>query len=539
MAPILQPIRLSPAQRFAAVFAPALLVLVFGAASFWGTIRERRSREAVNESNRTILALQRVLALAVDAETGQRGFLLTGDSVYLSPFEGTEQAVERELVTLRQLTDGDPPLSRARVDSLTFLIDHKFEELRETIALRRAGDLTAARAVVESGRGKQTMDEARRLAGALRGNEEAELKQRDDTESRNSKVLTVLIVLGAGASAAVSLLLNRLLQRYGASQEAFAGELAAANHQLEEQQVELEQQYEQLQEQSAELEAQSAQLQEQAAELTTQNETLHVLAGELEARTRVAEDANLSKSRFLAAMSHDLRTPLNAIGGYADLLELGIRGPVNEAQVADLQRIRNSSRHLLSLINGILSFARIEAGKVEVRVEPVPLGPLIRGIESSFLPQAREKRLRYESDPGGDGVWVAADPEKAEQVLLNLVGNAIKFTAEGGEISVRCVEDGDRVAVHVRDTGRGIAPAELPTIFEPFVQVNRDETAGAQRGVGLGLAISRELAAAMGGELSVQSEVGKGSVFTLRLQRVAAPPQSPETAAGAAAAERV
>jgi signal transduction histidine kinase len=409
------------------------------------------------------------------------------------------------------------------VDSLAVVVDRKFEELRETIALRRAGELSRAREVVESGRGKRTMDRARSLARALRANENAELGQRDASEGRNSTVLTVLIVLGAGASAAVSLLLNRVLQRYGASQEAFAGELAAANHQLGEQQVELEQQYDQLQEQSAEMEAQSAQLQEQAAELTTQNDTLHALAGELEARTRVAEDANLSKSRFLAAMSHDLRTPLNAISGYADLLELGIRGPVNEAQVADLQRIRNSSRHLLSLINGILAFARIEAGKVEVRMEPVAIGALIRGIESSFLPQAREKQLRYDCDPGGDGVWVAADPEKAEQVLLNLVGNAIKFTGEGGEISVRCVEDGERVAVHVRDTGRGIAPAELPTIFEPFVQVNRHETAERQRGVGLGLAISRELAAAMGGELSVQSELGKGSIFTLRLRRVAAP----------------
>lgn len=534
MAPILQPIRLSPGQRFAAVFAPALLVLVFGAASYWGTMRESRSREAVTESYKTIQSLQQVLALAVDAETGQRGYLLTGDSAYLSPFENTQEKVESELTTLRRLTDGDPPLARARVDSLTFVVDRKFEELRETIALRRAGDLTAARAVVESGRGKRTMDEARRLAAALKGNEDAELKQRDRTEKRNSTVLTVLIVLGAAASAAVSLLLNRLLQRYGASQEAFAGELEAANHQLEEQQVELEQQYEQLQEQSAELEAQSAQLQEQAAELTAHNDTLHALAGELEARTRVAEEANLSKSRFLAAMSHDLRTPLNAISGYADLLELGIRGPVNDAQVADLQRIRNSSRHLLSLINGILSFARIEAGKVEVHVEPVPIASLIRGIESSFLPQAREKQLRYDCAPGGDEVWVAADPEKAEQVLLNLVGNAIKFTAEGGEISVRCVEDGARVAVHVRDTGRGIAPAELPTIFEPFVQVDREETAERQRGVGLGLAISRELAAAMGGELSVQSELGRGSIFTLRLQRVAAPASTP---AGSTAGE--
>ncbi|HET7229552.1 MAG TPA: CHASE3 domain-containing protein [Longimicrobium sp.] len=548
MPPSLQPIRLSPARRFAAVFAPALLVAVFGVASYWGTLRERASRRAVAESYQTIVSLQAVLSTALDAETGQRGYLLTGNPAYLAPFRAAQRAVDGELRGLRRLTDSDNPLARARVDSLTFLIGRKFDELEETIALRQQGDEAGARLIVASGRGKATMDRARGLAERLKANEVRELEDRGRTEDRNSRALTAMIVLGAAATAGVSLVLNRLLNRYGASQEAFAGELKAANHQLEEQQAELEQQYEQLQEQSVEMEAQSSQLQEQAAELTAQNEALHGLAGELEMRTQAAEEANRAKSRFLAAMSHDLRTPLNAISGYADLLEMGIRGPVNETQVADLQRIRNSSRHLLSLINGILSFARIEAGRVEIHPEPVPIGALIRGIESSFLPQAREKRLRYECDPGAGGVWVSADPEKAEQVLLNLVGNAIKFTGEGGEISVRCVEDGDRVAVHVRDTGRGIAPEELPTIFEPFVQVDRDGVAERQRGVGLGLAISRELATAMGGDLSVQSEVGKGSIFTLRLQRVPAPgsaapatpaAQTPEAAAGAGEAERV
>jgi len=543
MPPGLQPIRLTPVQRFAAVFAPALLVLVFGAASYWGTVRERASRHAVDESHRTIETLQEVLAFAVDAETGQRGYLLTGDERYLGPFRLAQARVQGRLGELRRLTQDDGPLSSARVDSLTFAVGQKFDELSETIALRQAGNQAGALQVVDSGRGRRIMDDARRLASVLEQHEQAELRARDDRENRNSMILTALVIVGAGASAGVSLLLNRLLNRYGASQEAFANELEAANRQLEEQAVELEVQNEQLQEQSAELEAQSSQLQEQAAELTVRNQALHGLTEELEARTEAAEEANRAKSRFLAAMSHDLRTPLNAISGYADLLELGIRGPVTEAQVADLQRIRNSGRHLLSLINGILDFARIEAGRVEVTPEPVPIASLIRGIESSFLPQAREKQLRYECDPGPDGAWVSADPEKAEQVLLNLVGNAIKFTEEGGEISVRCVEDGDRVAIHVRDTGRGIAQDELPTIFEPFVQVDRDAVAEKQRGVGLGLAISRELATAMGGDLSVQSELGKGSIFTLRLPRVPAPgttetpaapaAQTPEAAAGA------
>jgi signal transduction histidine kinase len=475
----------------------------------------------------------------VDAETGQRGYLLTGNEQYLGTYRRARAQVQGELDDLRRLADDDGPLSNARVDSLTFAVGQKFDELAETIALRQAGNQAGALQVVDSGRGKESMDQARRLAALLERHEGGELDERDDTENRNSIILTALVVLGAAASAGVSLVLNRLLNRYGASQEAFAGELEAANHQLEEQAVELEVQNEQLQEQSAELEAQSSQLQEQAAELTTRNDALQGLTGALEVRTEAAEEANRAKSRFLAAMSHDLRTPLNAISGYTDLLELGIRGPVTEAQVMDLQRIRNSGRHLLSLINGILSFARIEAGRVEVNAEPVPIGPLIRGIESSFLPQAREKQLRYVCDPGAEGVWVSADPEKAEQVLLNLVGNAIKFTEPGGEISVRCVEDGgDRVAIHVRDTGPGIAPGQLPTIFEPFVQVDRERVAEKQRGVGLGLAISRELATAMGGDLSVQSEVGRGSIFTLRLPRVPAPgtaspsAQTPGAAAG-------
>jgi len=534
MPPGLQPIRLSPWQRFAAVFAPALLVLLFGAAGYWETLRERSSRAAVTESHATIETLQRVQITLLNAETGQRGYLVTGDDAYLDPFHRAQREVHADLGRLRRLTVDDGPLQAARVDSLTLLVGRKFDELSETIALRQGGDAGAAQRVVASGRGRATMELARRLTRDVASNEEAELRARNDLEVRNSRALTVMILLGAGASALVSLLLNRLLQRYGASQEAFAGELAEANGQLEEQRAELEQQYEQLQEQSAELESQSAQLQEQAAELTAQNESLHELAGALELRTAAAEEANRAKSRFLAAMSHDLRTPLNAITGYADLMEMGIRGPVNEQQVGDLQRIRNSSRHLLSLITGILDFARIEAGRVEVHPEPVPIGALIRGIESSFLPQAREKKLRYECDPGADGVLVLADPERAEQVLLNLVGNAIKFTAEGGEISVRCVEDGDHVAVHVRDTGRGIPAGELPTIFEPFVQVDRDSTSERQRGVGLGLAISRELATAMGGDLSVQSEVGRGSIFTLRLQRVTAPATSPSPAASAA-----
>ena len=244
-----------------------------------------------------------------------------------------------------------------------------------------------------------------------------------------------------------------------------------------------------------------------------------------ETAQRDAEAANQAKSRFLSMMTHDLRTPLNAIGGYAQLLDLGIRGPVNEAQHHDLARIKVSQQHLLSLINRILGFAKLEAGKIEYEIEDVPLAASIREIESFVTPQlyARKLAYRFEPAPGAAGaqVRVRADPEKLMQILTNLLTNAIKFTEPGGSITVGYELRGDdQVSVSVRDTGRGVAPDELTTIFEPFVQVG-GTLSTAPDGVGLGLAICRELARGMGGDLTVQSVPGEGSVFTLALPRAA------------------
>ena len=243
-----------------------------------------------------------------------------------------------------------------------------------------------------------------------------------------------------------------------------------------------------------------------------------------ESAQRDAEAANRAKSRFLSMMSHDLRTPLNAIGGYAQLLDLGIRGPVTEAQHKDLTRIKSSQEHLLGLINRILSFAKLEGGKVEYNISDVPLDETIRDVEVFVTPQLFDKRLayRYEpsAEPDGVGVLVRADPEKLQQILTNLLANAIKFTDPGGQITVSYEMIGGDVAVHVRDTGRGIPANELALVFEPFAQVGRGLNT-PDEGVGLGLAICRELARGMGGDLTVESTVGAGSVFTFTLPRAA------------------
>jgi signal transduction histidine kinase/DNA-binding response OmpR family regulator len=238
---------------------------------------------------------------------------------------------------------------------------------------------------------------------------------------------------------------------------------------------------------------------------------------EAEAARTEAEQANLAKSQFLARMSHDLRTPLNAIGGYADLVQMGIHGPITPGQSEALDRIRRAQQHLLTLINDILSFARLEAGQVRLEVEEVPVREILLELRALVEPQAAAKGLGLEVDAGGDELAVRADRERAVQILLNLLSNAVKFTEAGGVV-VTTEAAARTVCIRVRDTGPGIPPDRQEAIFDPFVQAGHSSEERRQ-GVGLGLAISRELARMMEGELSVQSVPGEGSVFTLLLPR--------------------
>jgi signal transduction histidine kinase len=271
-----------------------------------------------------------------------------------------------------------------------------------------------------------------------------------------------------------------------------------------------------LQAQAEALERQTREARHLAAALERTNVELQRALADADVARRAAEAANHAKSQFLTVMSHELRTPLNAIGGYAELLEMGIRGPVTAQQQEDLRRIQTSQRHLLGLINEVLNYAKLETGSVQYDVAEVSIHDALVGVESLVAPQARAKALALHVAPGPPGLAVRADAEKVRQILVNLLSNAVKFTDRGGRVELTCEGAGDLVRVHVRDTGIGIPADQLERIFEPFVQVRADLTRTAE-GTGLGLAISRDLARGMDGDLTAESTLGEGSTFTLTL----------------------
>ena len=242
----------------------------------------------------------------------------------------------------------------------------------------------------------------------------------------------------------------------------------------------------------------------------------------------MAEHANNAKTVFLRAMSHELRTPLNAISGYTEILELGIRGAVNPEQIKDLGRIKRASAYLLRLINDVLTIARLEGAR-PLNVILIPVNPVFAEVEGLCALQAKAKDVMLTFTPYERELVVAADAERFQQILLNLTTNAIKFTPKGGSINITCDDDTGVVRIRVNDTGVGVRLLDIDRVFEPFVQIDRHLTTETQQGVGLGLSISRELARAMSGDLTLESVEGVGSTFTLSLPIAADISAAPST----------
>ena len=244
----------------------------------------------------------------------------------------------------------------------------------------------------------------------------------------------------------------------------------------------------------------------------------HMLARAAESARREAEQASREKSELIAVVSHELRTPLAAIGGYAELLALGVRGPLNDQQQTDVGRILQAQSHILRLIDDLVGYNKLETGRFRLDVGDVLLRDAMSALASLIRPQAALKGIEVVVNDSDPDIAVRADEERLRQIILNLLANAIKFTPPGGHVSLSYGADETNVRIAIRDNGIGIPAEKLDVVFEPYVQLG-SSAVNQEIGSGLGLAISRDLARAMGGDLTATSAPDQGTVFTVRLPR--------------------
>jgi signal transduction histidine kinase len=504
----------------ALAFAPVALMVVF---VVWNAILFQKADEGrawVRHSEAVLSSSSAALSDLQDAETGGRGYLLTGKDNYLEPYFRGRDSVGVELSRLQSLTSDNDRQQRL-LKQLTPIVARRLERIDSTIAIRQSGDLQGATSMVGEAAGKQLMDSARTLFAELRVEESRLLEQRSVQELSDQDTLKVGLLIGVVFSAAISYLVASRFSRQAARQAAVSEELSRRNNTLQEQALEIETSNQRLQDQQMELEAANQHLNEQHLELELSADKLREHSNELAVTLEELRHANAAKAMFLANMSHELRTPLNAIAGHVQLIEMGLHGPVSQEQHAALDRIARAQRHLLALINDILNFSKLESGGVPFALEEVDIAQVMNDVTAMVEPQMRAAGLSFASSLAPESYVVMADAEKLRQILINLFNNATKFTPEGGRVSFGVAPnelDDSLVELRVSDTGIGIPADKLERVFEPFVQLASMDFP-SNHGVGLGLAISRDLAHGMGGELTVWSREGLGSTFTLTLRR--------------------
>jgi len=309
-------------------------------------------------------------------------------------------------------------------------------------------------------------------------------------------------------------------QRQAEELQAQSEELRVSNEELEEQSRALQQSQVRLEQQQADLEESNMQLEEQTQQLEAQKDDLSQAKLKLENQARIVEQASRYKSDFLANMSHELRTPLNSSLILAQLLAENRGGNLTEEQIKYARTIQSSGNDLLALINDVLDLAKIEAGRMDLKPQRVVVAQLLEGLQAQFDPIARNRGLALQLRAAQSAPeCIETDPQRLEQVLRNLLSNALKFT-ERGEVTLEVSAAGTgRVAFAVRDTGIGIDPKQQRIIFEPFCQAD-GTTNRKYGGTGLGLSISRELSRLLGGEIQLHSELGRGSTFTVVLPEI-------------------
>jgi signal transduction histidine kinase/CHASE3 domain sensor protein len=622
-----------PSARRAATLGSAAIILLLALVTYVSIQRSRAVTAWVRHTDRATLLIGRTLADLTDAETGQRGYLLTGDPGYLPPYRQGASRFARDLATLRAMT-ADNPRQQRSLGELDRLGAAKLGELRRTLELHRGGDPAAALAIVRSGEGERLMERIRGVTAAMYAEEARLLRARQAAEGRYRARVTWVLLASGVVGAALSLLIGLIFSRYAGAQEAAARRLGRAAHEeaaLAEvarrlatahetdellqrvadgalyatrahgafvERVDAARTYvrvaagageglpplgasipypgslaadvlerdapEWIPDVAAESRPIAAALESCCAgcaalvvPLISEGDALGalVLLGEPErvpfepgavGRVRTLADlaavalrrsillsdaaaASRAKSAFLATMSHEIRTPVNVVIGYADILEMGIDGPLTDRQLGRLQRIRASGEQMRALVEDILDLSRIEAGSLQVASRAAPLRAVALAAAELTAGAARAKEVRFvDASECGEEVLFWGDEDRVRQILVNLISNGIRFTPSGGEVRIRCRAPdaadgtphpgapGPLARIDVEDNGIGIAAEDQERIFDSFVQLESGYTR-SHEGPGLGLAISRHLARLMGGDLTVRSSPGQGSCFTLWL----------------------
>lgn len=447
----------------------------------WRTNEQQITDAAqVGRSHEVITALESLRSMVTDGESGMRGYILTGDLAALGPYQKDLNDIDNRYDRLRILSSGsDDPALRQRLAALKPLLDERRAELGKILQLKHEQGLDAAKDNYLAGKGRALHEQLRRIIDSLQQGEGSalELAIAKTEASRKQARLAIAagVILGLSMTVASFLVIRRDLIHRGIA-----------------------------------------------------DDTLRQMNLDLQAASARAQQSDRIKSAFLATMSHELRTPLNSIIGFSGILFQELAGPLNAEQKKQLSMVRESSRHLLALVNDVLDISKVEAGQLKVLQVPFQITESLTRSVGLVAPLAEKKGLTLMTRIAGDLGEVVSDKRRLEQILINLLSNAVKFT-ETGQITLTAErvddylqeEDGapqQIMRLQVEDTGVGISPEDMPTLFQPFRQIE-DRVDKPHEGTGLGLAISQRLLALMGGRISVESKVGQGSIFTVILPR--------------------
>jgi signal transduction histidine kinase len=472
-------VKLTLQTKIGVSFALGLITLSLAGLMAWRA-NDRQTSDAiqVNHSHDVISALEALRSIVTDGEAGMRGYVITGDLAYLDPYRNDLSAIDNSYDHLRILT-GDNPARQQALKTLKSLLDDRRTALIKILQLKRDQDPDAVRETYLASKGPALHEQIRQTVNALQQGERSVLElavAKMETSRKQARLaIAAGIILGLLMTTACFFIIRRdILHR------------------------------------------------------SVTGEALRKINQDLQTASARAQQADRIKSAFLATMSHELRTPLNSIIGFSGILFQELAGPLNTEQKKQLGMVRESSRHLLALVNDVLDISKVEAGQLKVLQAPFQMSESLTRSVGLVAPLAEKKGLTLMTRITGDLGEIVSDKRRLEQILINLLSNAVKFT-EKGQITLTAEsvddytqdKDGTRqqiMRVQIEDTGVGISPEDIPTLFQPFRQIE-DRVDRPNEGTGLGLAISQRLLTLMGGQISVESKVGHGSIFTVILPR--------------------